>query len=169
MWAAFVRQIAAYAITRRGKKLFALVGVLLLCFATTLLIDMKYTLSAGFTGLLAFLSAVAYVVQHFKIKRAERERLKRQAEDARRRAAALEARADRFGNAKAAFGNAVDGMASGISEAARETAEDVAATYQEARQFAADAAGAVTGGVTGAARAGLTRAVKGWRGLRRPR
>src|SRR5262245_50978061 len=74
MWAAFVRQFAAYAITRRGKKLFALIGVLALCFGAALLIDMQFYVSASFTALLAGFSAVAYVVQHVKLKRAEHQR-----------------------------------------------------------------------------------------------
>ena len=53
MWAAFVRQFAAYAITRRGKKLFALIGVLALCFGAALLVDLQLYLSAGFTAMLA--------------------------------------------------------------------------------------------------------------------
>ena len=75
MWAAFVRQFAAYAITRRGKKLFALIGVLALCFGAALLIDMQFYVSASFAALLAGFSAVTYVVQHVKLKRAEHQRL----------------------------------------------------------------------------------------------
>jgi dolichol-phosphate mannosyltransferase len=62
MWAAFVRQFAAYALTRRGKKLFAFLGAMLLCFATTLLIDMQLYASAGFTGLLALAAVVSFAV-----------------------------------------------------------------------------------------------------------
>ena len=94
MWAAFVRQFAAYAITRRGKKLFALIGVLALCFGAALLIDMQFYVSASFAALLAGFSAMAYVVQHVKLKRAEHQRLLRKAEAARHRCPGP-ARADR--------------------------------------------------------------------------
>ena len=88
MWAAFVRQFAAYAITRRGKKLFALIGVLALCFGAALLVDLQLYLSAGFTAMLAGFAAIAYVVQHVKLKRAEHQRLLLRAEAARQRAVA---------------------------------------------------------------------------------
>ena len=71
MWAAFVRQFAAYAITRRGKKLFALIGVLALCFGASLLVDMQLYLSAAFTAVLACFAGAAFVVHHARIKRAE--------------------------------------------------------------------------------------------------
>ena len=92
MWAAFVRQFAAYAITRRGKKLFALIGVLTLCFGAALLIDMQLYMSASFTVLLAGFAAVTYVIQHVKLKRAEHQRLLLKAEAARQRAIAAQAR-----------------------------------------------------------------------------
>ena len=100
MWAAFVRQFAAYAITRRGKKLFALIGVLALCFGAALLIDMQFYVSASFAALLAGFSAMAYVVQHVKLKRAEHQRLLRKAEAARQRAIAAQARLERIDTAK---------------------------------------------------------------------
>ena len=102
MWAAFVRQFAAYAITRRGKKLFALIGVLALCFGAALLIDMQFYVSASFTALLAGFAAVTYVVQHVKLKRAEHQRLLRKAEAARQRALAAQARLERIDTAKSA-------------------------------------------------------------------
>ena len=102
MWAAFVRQFAAYAITRRGKKLFALIGVLALCFGAALLIDMQFYVSASFAALLAGFAAVTYVVQHVKLKRAEHQRLLRKAEVARQRALAAQARLERIDTAKSA-------------------------------------------------------------------
>ena len=102
MWAAFVRQFAAYAITRRGKKLFALIGVLALCFGAALLIDMRFYVSASFITVLAGFSAFAYVIQHVKIKRIEHQRLLLKAEAARQRAMAAQARLERIDNAKSA-------------------------------------------------------------------
>ena len=125
MWAAFVRQFAAYAITRRGKKLFALIGVLALCFGAALLIDMRFYVSASFVGLLAGFSAVAYVVQHGKIKRAEHQRLLRKAEVARQRALIAQARLDRIDTAKSA-------MRGAIADAAHLVAHNVSVVANEA-------------------------------------
>lgn len=184
MWAAFIRQFAAYAITRRGKKLFALIGVLGLCFGAALLIDMQFYLSAGFVTLLAGFSALAYVVQHVKLKRAERERLIRRAEDARRRALAAQARLERidnaraaFGHAKSAFGNAVYGAAQSARSAVAGAANEAVAVASESVEAVSRAANAVaeaindaalraTDGLEQVARAGLVQAVRGWRALR---
>jgi hypothetical protein len=125
MWAAFVRQFAAYAITRRGKKLFALIGVLALCFGAALLIDMRFYVSASFVGLLAGFSAVAYVVQHVKIKRAEHQRLLRKAEVARQRALIAQARLDRIDTAKSA-------MRGAVADAAHVVAHNVSVVANEA-------------------------------------
>ena len=121
----FVRQFAAYAITRRGKKLFALIGVLALCFGAALLIDMRFYVSANFVGLLAGFSAVAYVVQHGKIKRAEHQRLLRKAEVARQRALIAQARLDRIDTAKSA-------MRGAIADAAHLVAHNVSVVANEA-------------------------------------
>lgn len=170
MWAAFVRQFAAYAITRRGKKLFALAGVLLLCFATALLIDMQFTISAAFTAALAACSAIAFILQHVRLKRSERERLARKAAEARARAVAAQARLDRIDNAKSLAKSAL-GNAAGA--AMRVVTENVNAVANEAVQVVTDSADAVHGtarrvsdGVATAARAGLMTLVKGWRSLR---
>ena len=55
------------------------------------------------SALLAGFSAVAYVVQHVKIKRAEHQRLLRKAEAARQRALIAQARLDRIDTAKSAM------------------------------------------------------------------
>jgi hypothetical protein len=196
MWAAFARQIAAYAITRRGKKLFALIGVLALCFAAALLVDMQLYLSAAFIAVLACFAAAAFVVQHARLKRAERERLVRKAEAARQRALAAQARLDRIDNAKAAVRGSFVGaaqsartavvdvtkeavaVASETVDAVSRAANAMADAVNEASLRAADAvANSVAGTVgsamaratTGAeqmAHAGLVRVVKGWRTLR---
>jgi hypothetical protein len=192
MWAAFARQFAAYAITRRGKKLFALIGVLALCFCAALLVDMQLYLSAGFIAVLACFSGAAYIVQHAKVKRAELERLARRAEAARRRALVAQARLDRMDHAKAAVRDAFAGAAQSAraavvdvtKEAASVAAETVEAVSRSANavadavnDVALRAADAMTAAVTGAAerttagaetmaRAGLVRVVKSWRTLR---
>jgi len=166
MWAAFVRQFAAYAITRRGKKLFALIGVLTLCFGAALLIDMQLYVSASFITLLAAFSAMAYVVQHVKLKRAEHQRLLRKAEVARQRAIAAQARLERIDTAKSALRGAVTG-------AGRLVTDNVAIVGNEALLMATETIETVTRSVqtaTGAVdtvwRTTLLYAVRGWRSLK---
>jgi hypothetical protein len=166
MWAAFVRQFAAYAITRRGKKLFALIGVLTLCFGAALLIDMQLYVSASFTTLLAAFSAVAYVVQHVKIKRVEHQRLLRKAEVARERAIAAQARLERIDTVKSTMRGAVAGTASFVTD-------NVGIVAKEAVLFATETTDAVSrrvqtaaSAIDTAARAFLMYATRGWRSLK---
>jgi hypothetical protein len=166
MWAAFVRQFAAYAITRRGKKLFALIGVLALCFGAALLIDMQFYVSASFTALLGGFSAVAYAVQHVKLKRAEHQRLLLKAEAARQRALAAQARLERIDTAKSAVRGAVTG-------AGRLVTDNVAIAINEAVLMATETVEAVThrvqattGAVEATTRAALTQVAWVWRSLK---
>ena len=166
MWAAFVRQFAAYAITRRGKKLFALIGVLALCFGAALLIDMQFYVSASFTVLLAGFAAVAYVVQHVKLKRAEHLRLLRKAEAAHQRALAAQARLERIDTAKSALRGAVTG-------AARVVTDNVGIVANEAVLMATETADTVTRTVQTVAdvvqttvRAASDQAALAWRSLK---
>ena len=166
MWAAFVRQFAAYAITRRGKKLFALIGVLALCFGAALLIDMRFYVSASFVGLLAGFSAVAYVVQHVKIKRAEHQRLLRKAEVARQRALIAQARLDRIDTAKSA-------MRGAVADAAHLVAHNVSVVANEALLVAKDTVESVERAVRTAAgavetirHANVVQTVRSWWSLK---
>jgi hypothetical protein len=157
MWSAFARQIAAYAITRRGKKLFAFIGAMLLCFATTLLIDMQLYLTAGFTGVLALFAVGAFAVQHLKLKRKWRERQQRSAEDAIRRAERAKARSEKIGTTKAALSGAVGNAAQAVSDAVAGAARFFADAVAEMAQEVSDAYGetkeTVTGAVNGTAQA----------------
>jgi len=143
MWAAFIRQFAAYALTRRGKKLFAFLGAMLLVFATTLLVDMQLYMTAGFTGLMAAIATGAYGVQHVKLKRRQRERQLRSVEDAIRRAERAKARTEKIGQTKAAFTGAIAGAWSGaaqkVSDAVTDTAQFFADAFAEMAQEVSDA------------------------------
>lgn len=165
MWAAFIRQIAAYGITRRGKKIFALVGVLLLCFATALLVDMQFYISAWFTAALAALSGVAFVVQHFKQKRSERERLRYKAEQASRRALVAQARLDKVDSVKSAVSGAVTGATRAVEVAVYAVANEAVLVVSETAGAVSGAARAVASGSEAIALSGLTVAVKSWRTL----
>ena len=166
MWAAFVRQFAAYAITRRGKKLFALIGVLTLCFGAALLIDMQLYVSASFTTLLAVFSAVAYGVQHVKIKRAEHQRLLRKAEIARERAIIAQARLERIDTVKSTMRGAVTGAASFVTDNVGIAANEALLMANETADTVTRSVQSVAGAVETAARAVLEYAVRGWRSLK---
>jgi len=154
MWSAFVRQIAAYAITRRGKKLFALLGALLLVFATALLVDMQLFASAGVTGLLALFAAIAVGVQHVKLKRREHERRLQIAADAVRRAARAKARREKIDRGKAAFAGALGGAALAVADAVAGTARFFADAFAEMAQELTDAYGETSATVASALNGG---------------
>ncbi len=106
MWTALVRQIAVFLITRRGKRVIAFAGAFLLCFTTALLIDSRMYLTAGFTGALAAAALVAFVIQYFRQRTDQRERIRQDAEEAVRRAAAAQARNEKFDKAKSTVADA---------------------------------------------------------------
>ena len=110
MWGALARQIAAYALTRRGKKLLAFIGTMLLCFVTAILLDLQMYISAGFSGVLAAVALVTWITQGF---RQRREQERRQVETAARREAAALARGEKIDYAKTTVSGAVKSMASG--------------------------------------------------------
>ena len=166
MWAAFVRQFAAYAITRRGKKLFALIGVLALCFGAALLIDMRFYVSANFVGLLAGFSAVAYVVQHVKIKRAEHQRLLRKAEVARQRALIAQARLDRIDTAKSAMRGAVADAAHVVAHNVSVVANEALLVAKETVESVERAVRTAAGAVETIRHANVVQTVRSWWSLK---
>ena len=166
MWAAFVRQFAAYAITRRGKKFFALIGVLALCFGAALLIDMQFYVSASFIVLLAGFSAVAYVVQHVKLKRAEHQRLLRKAEAARQRAIAAQARLERIDTAKSALRGAVSGAGRLVTDNVAIVANEASLMATETIETVIGSLQTANGAVETAGRTVLIYAARGWRSLK---
>src|SRR5215467_4106812 len=166
MWAAFVRQFAAYAITRRGKKLFALIGVLALCFGAALLIDMRFYVSASFVTLLAGFSGVAYVIQHVKIKRLELQRLLLKAEAARQRAMVAQARLERIDNAKSALQGAMVGAVGFVTHNVNVVANEAVLAVVESAEAVERAYRTAAGMVETKARAGLVYAVRGLRSFK---
>jgi hypothetical protein len=166
MWAAFVRQFAAYAITRRGKKLFALIGVLALCFGAALLIDMQFYVSASFAALLAGFAAVTYVVQHVKLKRAEHQRLLRKAEVARQRALAAQARLERIDTAKSALRGAVTGAGRLVTDNVSIVANEALLMANETADRVTRSVQTVAGAMETAVRTVLEHAARGWRSLK---
>ena len=140
--------------------------MLALCFGAALLIDMQFYVSASFTSLLAGFAAVAYVVQHVKLKRAEHQRLLRKAEAARQRAIAAQARIERIDTAKSAVRDTAIG-------AVRLVTDNVSMAANEALLMANETADSVTRGVqtvTGAvetiARTAWLHVLRGWQSLK---
>jgi hypothetical protein len=119
MWGALARQIAAYALTRRGKKLLAFIGTMLLCFVTAILLDLQMYISAGLSGVLAAVAFVTWVTQGF---RQRREQERRQVETAARREAAAAARGEKIDYAKATVSGAVRSVTTGAAYIAGGTA-----------------------------------------------
>src|SRR5688572_26167355 len=111
MWGALARQIAAYALTRRGKKLLAVVGTMLLCFVTAILLDLQMYISAGFSGVLAAAALVTWITQGF---RQRREQERRQVETAARREAAALARGERIDYAKTTVSGAAKSVTGAV-------------------------------------------------------
>jgi hypothetical protein len=111
----FVRSTVAFALSVFGKTFIAFAIAMLLCLATALLIDLRMYLSAGVTGALAVAALVVFVIQYIRQQKIKRERARRQAEEAIRRAAAAQARNQKMDKAKAAVSDTVRGMASGAA------------------------------------------------------
>jgi hypothetical protein len=158
--------IRRLAITRRGKKLFALIGVLALCFGAALLIDMRFYVSASFVGLLAGFSAVAYVVQHVKIKRAEHQRLLRKAEVARQRALIAQARLDRIDTAKSAMRGAVADAAHLVAHNVSVVANEALLVAKETVESVERAVRTAAGAVETIRHANVVQTVRSWWSLK---
>jgi hypothetical protein len=118
MWRAMVRTILAFAFTMFGKKVIALGGAILLLFATALLIDLKMYVSAALAGVLALAALIGFFIQYRRQIVANRERARRQEEEAIRRAAAAEARSDKVDRAKTKVTDTVKGMSAGAADMA---------------------------------------------------
>jgi hypothetical protein len=115
MWPVLVRQVAFYLLTRRGKTVFAVVGALLLCFITVILLDARVHLTAGFMGAvtLAFIGWRAMTILPRRAK--ERERARLETERTAQRAAASEARSQKFDQAKSAVAGAAKTATAGAA------------------------------------------------------
>ena len=119
-----------------------------------------------FWGPFAGFAAIAYVVQHVKLKRAEHQRLLLRAEAARQRAVAAQARLERIDTAKSTVRGAVTG-------AARFVTDNVNIVANEALLMAAETVETVTrkartagGAIEAVGRVSLVYAIRGWRSLR---
>jgi Ca2+/Na+ antiporter len=149
MWGALARQLAAYVLTRRGKKTLAFVGTMLLCFITAVLLDLEMYISAGLTGVLAFAALASWVTHSYKHRR---EREQREIERAVRRETAAKSRAERMDYARSTLSGAARNVTTGASNVA-----------SGATHVASGAATAAKNGLSGA-----WSSVSGWRRKKAP-
>jgi hypothetical protein len=116
--------------------------------------------------LLAGFSAVAYVVQHVKLKRAEHQRLLRKAEVARRRAIAAQARLERIDTAKSALRVAVTGAGRLVTDNVAIVANEALLMANETVETVARTVQAANGAAESAWRTALVYAARGLRSLK---
>jgi hypothetical protein len=130
MWGAVFRQVFAYLLTRRGKRAIAFVGMMMLCFVTTLLIDTQLYMSAAFTGSLATVLLLTWLLQYWRVRQEAKTRQSRRDEAAIRRQAAAQARGEKIDKAKSA-----------MTDAARTVGKGAANTFGAATSGIASAGG----------------------------
>lgn len=122
MWAALFRQfIAIGMLTARGRRTLTLVGALLLCFVTALLIDLKLYLTAGVTGIVAVALLMRTLFQYHRQKLEDRERQRLDAEESLRNAQAAANRGEMLGRAKSVIAGAAESVSDGAVGAVEAT------------------------------------------------
>ena len=127
---------------------------------------MRFYVSASFVGLLAGFSAVAYVVQHVKIKRAEHQRLLRKAEVARQRAIIAQARLDRIDTAKSAMRGAVADAAHLVAHNVSVVANEALLVAKETVELVERAVRTAAGAVETIRHANVVQTVRSWWSLK---
>lgn len=132
MWGAFVRQIFAYLLTRRGKRALAFVGMLLLGFVTALLLDMQLYISATFTGCLSVVLITLWLIQYWRVKQHDRLREMQRLEAAAKRLMAAQERAERYDRARERAKSAVVDTVRGVGTAVNAGTVGVARSGVEA-------------------------------------
>jgi hypothetical protein len=126
---ALVHHIAFYRYFKRWKNAVAFAGVMVLFFATALLIDSRMYLTADLTGLLAAAAMMAFVVQHFRRRSEKRARARKEFADAERRAA----RSEKIDKAKSVVLEAAKSMTSSASGMIDVTKVGLSAAARRAR------------------------------------
>jgi membrane-bound ClpP family serine protease len=119
MWKVMIRAAMAFGFSIFGRKVIALIGLILFILATAILFDLKMYVSAGATGFLAVAALILFFMQYRRQIVARRVRERLEAEGTRRRAAASEARSEKMGKAKAAVADTVKGMTAGAADVAK--------------------------------------------------
>ncbi|MBN9049974.1 MAG: hypothetical protein J0H78_10965 [Rhizobiales bacterium] len=160
MWGAFVRQIFAYLLTRRGKRALAFVGMLLLGFVTALLLDMQLYISAAFTGCLSVVLITLWLIQYWRVKQHDRLREMQRLEAAAKRLVAAQERNERYDRARERAKSAVVDTVRGVGTAVNAGTVGVARSGVEAaRAGMSSTVNAARSGVA-AARSGVASGVR---------
>jgi len=135
MWGALFRQLAIFLFTRRGKRIAALIGLVLLGFVTAVLLDSQMYLSAAFSSLMTAAALFAFVFQSIKQRRAERQRMRRAAAEEIQRTAAAQVRAEKRSKTKSRVANAAKAARSTVSNVARLARTGVAASRNRIKRW----------------------------------
>src|SRR5258708_12934355 len=64
MWRIGLRAAMTFAFSIFGRKVIALAGMIILLFATAILLDLKMFISAGLAGVLAVGALIAFFIQY---------------------------------------------------------------------------------------------------------
>src|SRR4051794_13777018 len=89
MWAVLLRIGSRYAFFRRWRNVMILSGALALCAIGALLLDTKMYLSAAVVGLVGVILLITFPWQYFRVRRENRERERRNVEEAGAEAARI--------------------------------------------------------------------------------
>jgi membrane protein implicated in regulation of membrane protease activity len=115
MWRAGIRAAMTLAFSLFGRKVIALVAMVVMLFTSSVLYDLKMYVSGGLAFILSVVALLTFAIQYRRQLARDRVRARQQVEAAERRAAAAGARTEKMGRAKAAVADTVAGAA----EAAR--------------------------------------------------
>src|SRR5258708_32693263 len=97
MWRIGLRAAMTFAFSIFGRKVIALAGMIILLFATAILLDLKMFISAGLAGVLAVVALIAFFIQYRRQVKAHLNRAAPQRETAHKRAAATQNRSAESG------------------------------------------------------------------------
>src|SRR5258708_39042370 len=120
MWRIGLRAAMTFAFSIFGRKVIALAGMIILLFATAILLDLKMFISAGLAGVLAVVALIGFFIQYRGQGKANRIRAEREEEAAQKRAAAAQNRSEKMGKAKAGVagkGKGIDNGAAHVGKA----------------------------------------------------
>lgn len=115
-----------YLLPRRWTRYVLLASVPLLSILTALLVDARLYWTAGMAGAFAVVCLIALGMQFFQASREKRERERQRAEDAARRAAASQARAEKIEKVRTSVAEAARGLGGTATDLTRAGAASVA-------------------------------------------
>src|SRR5258708_25614380 len=108
MWRIGLRAAMTFAFSIFGRKVIALAAMIILLFATAILLDLKMFISAGLAGVLAVVALIAFFIQYRRQVKANPIRAQRREEAAQKRAPASQARRQKMGRTTGAASEPVN-------------------------------------------------------------